>query len=50
MLDKDKMVNFNHVPSVTRAIDWLSQEFRDAIAESEGMPHEPDNTAQTQAV
>lgn len=28
------MVNFSHVPSVTRAIDWLSQEFRDAAKES----------------
>ena len=25
------MVNFSHVPSVTRAIDWLSQEFREAV-------------------
>jgi uncharacterized protein with PhoU and TrkA domain len=26
------MVNFHHVPEVTRAIDWLSQEFADALA------------------
>jgi hypothetical protein len=28
------MTNFNHVPSVTRAIDWLSQDFRAALAHS----------------
>jgi hypothetical protein len=27
------MVNFSHVPEVTRAIDWLSQDFRSALAE-----------------
>jgi hypothetical protein len=25
-------VNFHHVPEVTRAIDWLNQEFTDALA------------------